>query len=106
MTGEVNADTDAMRACANQVANSGTRIQDAIEAADAGMYMTEQAFGLLLTFMPWFFHNAQANISGSLRQYGSVVNSVGDAVRDSADNYDTCDAHQASRMTTLGGAIQ
>jgi len=105
MTGEVNADTDAMRGCAGRIESSGARIQAALEAADAGTYMTEQAFGLLLTFMPWFFHNAQANITGSLRQYGSVVNSVGEAVRDSATNYDTCDDHQASRMTTMGRGI-
>lgn len=50
-----------MRSCAAQVTDCGERIGEALEAANAGTAITENAFGKLLFFVPSLFLNAQAS---------------------------------------------
>ena len=102
MTGGIDVDSDAMRTGAEEISSCGRSIREAVEASDAAMAMSENAFGPVLFFVSGYFHNTQVSTVTALRNYGDLISTVGDAVGECATSYDVCDENSAQSISTTG----
>ncbi|TDE93874.1 hypothetical protein EXU48_10365 [Occultella glacieicola] len=96
---DLEVDTDAVRAHANDVAGIAARIGEARSAAGTATQMSAHAFGILCSFLTPPANAVQAIGQAGIAGSQGVVGGLGTTLTAIANNYDTVDQYTAGRLT-------